>query len=75
MTIALALWLIFKLILLTLAVLFFAAMALGSGIGGVIAADDDAPRWLSPVLLTVAVLMTGACVMSMGGVAKLVVLA
>lgn len=75
MTIAVALWLIFKSILLVVAALFFAVMALGSCIGGVLAADDDAPRWLSPILLTVALLMTGACIVSMGGVARLVVFA
>lgn len=75
MTIAVALWLIFKSILLVVAALFFAAMALGSCIGGVLASDDDAPRWLCPILLTVALMMSGACIVSMGGLAKLVIFA
>ena len=75
MTIAVALWLIFKSILLVVAALFFAAMALGSCIGGVLANDEASPHWLCPTLLTVALLMTGACIVSMGGFARLVVFA
>ncbi len=72
MTIALAIWLIFKSILLTLAAIFFAIVAFCASIGGILSADDTAPRWLCPALLAVALVNILAAVLTMGGVAQIV---
>jgi hypothetical protein len=54
MTIALAIWLIFKCLFLTLSALIFAALGIGCGIGAMLAVDDGSHPALAPSLLGIS---------------------
>lgn len=71
MTIALAIWLIFKSILLTLQAVIFSGVAFCALVGGVLAADGVEPRWLCPTLLGVGLVMVLAAALTMGSVAHI----
>lgn len=75
MTIALAIWLIFKTFLLTLQAIVFSIFAFCALMGGALAADGVEPRWLCPTLLGVGLVMVLAAVLTMGSVAQILLTA
>lgn len=73
MTIALAIWLIFKCLFLTLSALILAAMATGCGIGAVLAVDDGSHRTLAPSLLGASLLLLCFCIGAMVLLARMII--
>ncbi|KMS58863.1 hypothetical protein [Sphingobium cupriresistens] len=73
MTIALAIWLIFKTIALSLASLIFAVIAACLLIGGALAAHEDVrPRWLPATLLAFGLVFVGGGILTMNKLAQVI---
>lgn len=73
MTIALAIWLIFKSLALSLAALVFAAIGICLLVGGGLAAHEDVrPRWLPGSLLITGLAFVGGCIVLMNALAQVI---
>lgn len=73
MTIALAIWLIFKTIALSLAALILAAIAICLLIGGGLATHEDVrPRWLPVALLGVGLVFVCGGIFTMNNLAQVI---
>jgi hypothetical protein len=73
MTVALAFWLIFKTIALSLAALLIAALAISFLVGGGLAAHEDVrPRFLPATLLAAGLGFTGLFIITAGALAQVI---